>query len=81
MSRWTGIGSVAALIMILAPATARNALAHCDTLDAPVGGSCPPALAKGDVKIIHPWVAADKALETGDPQPLLMLIDESPHGH
>jgi hypothetical protein len=60
MSRWIGIGSVAALIMILMLATAGNALAHCDTLDGPVVSLAKQALEKGDVKIILPWVAADK---------------------
>jgi len=39
MSRWTGIGSVAAFVMILVLATAGNALAHCDGLDGPVVSS------------------------------------------
>lgn|GEM_PF-1876839 len=67
MKALTGIGSVAAVVIILGLATAGNALAHCDTLDGPVVNLARQALAKGDVKIILPWVAADKALETGDP--------------
>lgn len=63
MSRWTGIGSVAATVIILVLATAGNALAHCDTLDGPVVNLARQALAKGDVKIILPWVAADKEVE------------------
>lgn len=58
MSRWTGIGSVAAAVIILVLATAGNVLAHCDTLDGPVVNLARQALAKGDVKIILPWVAA-----------------------
>lgn len=79
MSRWTGIGSVAATVIILVLATAGNALAHCDTLDGPVVNLARQALAKGDVKIILPWVAADKALETGDPEELLKLINGKVH--
>jgi len=60
MRRWTGIGTAAALVMILALATAGNALAHCDTLDGPVVNLARQALAKGDVKIVLPWVAAEK---------------------
>lgn len=142
MSRWAGIRCVAAVI-ILVLSTAGNALAHCDTLDGPVVNLARQALAKGDVKIILPWVsaekegeirkafdltmavrgkgekereladmyffetlvrihragegapytglmpagldlgpaipAADKALESGDPQPLLKLINEKVH--
>jgi hypothetical protein len=63
MSRWTGVGSAAALIMILMLTTAGNALAHCDTLDGPVVALARQALDKGDVKIILPWVAADKEAE------------------
>lgn len=63
MSRWTGIGSVAALVMILMLTMVSNALAHCDTLDGPVIALARQALAKGDVKIILPWVAADKEVE------------------
>lgn len=63
MRRWTGIGSVVALVMILVLATAGNALAHCDTLDGPVVNLARQALAEGDVKIILPWVAADKESE------------------
>lgn len=63
MTRWTGFGSVAAAVIILVLATAGNALAHCDTLDGPVVNLARQALAKGDVKIILPWVAADKEAE------------------
>ena len=35
-------------------------MAHCDTLDGPVVSLAMQALEKGDVKIILPWVAADK---------------------
>src|SRR5512140_2812473 len=143
MSGRTGIGGVAALVMILVLATAGNALAHCDTLDGPVVNLARQGLAKGDVKTILQWLwvvkeaeikkafdltmavrgkgekekeladmyffetlvrvhragegapytglkpagldlgpaipAADKALETGDPGPLLKLINEKTH--
>ena len=63
MGRWAGIGSVVALVMILVLATAGDALAHCDGLDGPVVNLARQALAKGDVKIVLPWVAADKEPE------------------
>jgi hypothetical protein len=63
MGRWTGTGSVVALVMVLVLATAGNALAHCDGLDGPVVSLARKALATGDVKIILPWVAADKEAE------------------
>jgi hypothetical protein len=63
MSRWTGIGSVVALIMILVLAMAGSAVAHCDALDGPVITLARQSLEKGDVKIILPWVAADKEAE------------------
>jgi hypothetical protein len=63
MRRRMGIGSVAALTMILTLATAGNALAHCDALDGPVITLARQSLEKGDVKIILPWVAADKEAE------------------
>lgn len=63
MNRWTGIGSVAAAVIFLVLAMVGNALAHCDTLDGPVVNLARQALAKGDVKIILPWVAADKEAE------------------
>lgn len=63
MKRWAGIGSVAALVMILVLAAAGNALAHCDGLDGPVVTLARQALAKGDVKIILPWVAAGEEAE------------------
>jgi hypothetical protein len=47
MGRWTGIGSVVALVMVLVLATAGNALAHCDGLDEPVVNLARQALAKG----------------------------------
>jgi len=74
MNRWTGIGSVAALIMILVLATAGNALAHCDTLDGPVVNLARQALAKGDVKIILPWVSAEKEGEIRKAFDLTMAV-------
>jgi hypothetical protein len=58
-----GIGSVAAAVIILVLGTAVSALAHCDTLDGPVINLARQALEKGDVKIILPWVAAEKETE------------------
>lgn len=63
MKRTAGFGVVAAMIVILTLVSARNALAHCDTLDGPVVNLAREALAKGDVNIILPWVAADKEAE------------------
>lgn len=59
MSKGKFFGGVAAVI-ILVLATAGDVLAHCDTLDGPVVNLARQALAKGDVKIILPWVAAEK---------------------
>ena len=55
-------GSAAAAIIILMFA-AGGALAHCDTLDGPVVSLAKEALKKGDVKLVLPWVAADKEAE------------------
>ena len=74
MRRWTGIGSVAGLVMVLALATAGNALAHCDGLDGPVVNLARQALAKGDVKIILPWVAADEEAEIRKAFDLTMAV-------
>lgn len=74
MSRWTGIGSVAAFVMILVLATAGNALAHCDTLDGPVVNLARQALAKGDVKIILPWVSVEKEGEIRKAFDLTMAV-------
>jgi len=74
MGRWTGIGSMATLVMILVLATAGNALAHCDTLDGPVVNLARQALAKGDVKIILPWVAADEEAEIRKAFDLTMAV-------
>ena len=63
MNGWTGFGSVATAVILLVLATAGNALGHCDTLDGPVVNLARQALAKGDVKIVLPWVAADKEAE------------------
>jgi Family of unknown function (DUF6448) len=63
MKGWASIGSVAAAVIILILGTAGSALAHCDTLDGPVVNLARQALAKGDVKIVLPWVAADKEAE------------------
>ena len=57
------IGGVAAAVIILVFSTAGSAQAHCDTLDGPVISQARQALEKGDVKIVLPWVAADKEKE------------------
>lgn len=74
MSRWTGFGSVMLLVMILVLATAGSALAHCDALDGPVITLARQSLEKGDVKIILPWVAADKEAEIRKAFDLTMAV-------
>jgi len=74
MSRWTGIGGVAALVMILVLATVGSALAHCDTLDGPVVVLARQALDKGNVKLILPWVAADQEGEIRKAFDLTMAV-------
>jgi hypothetical protein len=64
MKLLSGIGSVAAVIILLL-GTAGSAMAHCDTLDGPVINLARQALAKGDVKIVLPWVASEKEAEIG----------------
>ena len=54
---------VAAGVILLVIGTAGSALAHCDTLDGPVIIKAKLALEKGDVKLVLPWVAADKEKE------------------
>ena len=63
MDRSRGIGGVAAAVIILVLSIPGSALAHCDTLDGPVVTQARQALEKGDVKIVLPWVAADKEKE------------------
>jgi hypothetical protein len=74
MKRWVGIGTVAAAVIILVLATAGNALAHCDALDGPVINLARKSLEKGDVKIILPWVAADKEAEIRKAFDLTMAV-------
>ena len=74
MRRRTGTGRVAAMVMILTLATAGNALAHCDSLDGPVVNLARQALDKGDVKIILPWVAAEKEGEIRKAFDLAMAV-------
>jgi hypothetical protein len=73
MKRWPGIGIVAAVI-ILVMGTAGSALAHCDTLDGPVVNLARQALAKGDVKIVLPWVAQEKEAEIRKAFDLAMAV-------
>jgi len=63
MARRSVIGIVAAAVIIVVLSMAGRALAHCDTLDGPVISQARQALEKGDVKIVLPWVAADKEKE------------------
>lgn len=55
-----GSGAAAVVILMLA---AGGALAHCDSLDGPVVSLAREALEKGDVKLVLPWVAAEKEEE------------------
>jgi len=64
---------LAAAIIILM-LTAGGAMAHCDTLDGPVVSLAMQALEKGDVKIILPWVAADKEGEIREAFALVMAV-------
>jgi len=74
MKGWAGIRSVAVAVILLTLSTAGNGLAHCDTLDGPVINLARQALAKGDVKIILPWVAADKEAEIRKAFDLAMAV-------
>lgn len=74
MSGWTRAGCVAVGVLFLGLATAGNALAHCDTLDGPVVNLARQALAKGDVKIILPWVSAEKEGEIRKAFDLTMAV-------
>jgi hypothetical protein len=60
MARW---GLAAAAFVFLVSGMAGSALAHCDTMDGPVISDARQALEKGDVKVVLPWVAADKEKE------------------
>ena len=74
MKRMAKFGSVAAAVIILVLATAGSALAHCDALDGPVIGLARQALAQGDVKIVLPWVAANKEAEIRKAFDLTMAV-------
>jgi hypothetical protein len=63
MEKRSMIYGVAAAVIIVVLSTASGALAHCDTLDGPVISQARQALEKGDVKIVLPWVAAEKETE------------------
>jgi hypothetical protein len=60
--------------MILVLARWRERLAHCDALDGPVINLARQSLEKGDVKIILPWVAADKEAEIRKAFDLTMAV-------
>ena len=68
------ISGVAAAVIILMFSTAGSALAHCDTLDGPVISQARQALEKGDVKIVLPWVAADKEKEIREAFDLVVAV-------
>ena len=73
--KWTArFGVAATMFVILTSFSAGNALAHCDTLDGPVVNLARQALAKGDVNIILPWVAADKEAEIRKAFDLTMVV-------
>ncbi len=74
MRNWTEIGCVAAMVMILTLATAGSARAHCDALDGPVISLARQSLEKGDVKMILPWVAAEKEAEIRKAFDLTMAV-------
>jgi len=73
MGRWAVFGAMAAVIILVVSAEG-NALAHCDTLDGPVVNLARQALAKGDVRIVLPWVAADKEVEIRKAFDLTMAV-------
>ena len=74
MARRSVIGGVAAAVIIMVLSTVGSALAHCDGLDGPVVNLARQALAKGDVKIVLPWVAADKEVEIRKAFDLTMAV-------
>jgi hypothetical protein len=69
----SGIGVVLAAI-ILVFGTAGSAMAHCDTMDGPVVSLARKALAKGDVNVVLPWVAAGKEAEIRKAFDLAMAV-------
>lgn len=73
MKPWAGIGSAAAVI-ILVLGTSGSARAHCDTLDGPVVNLARQALAKGDVNLVLPWVEAEKETEIRKAFDLAMAV-------
>lgn len=73
MKPWAGIGSAAAVI-ILVLGTSGSARAHCDTLDGPVVNLARRALAKGDVNLVLPWVEAEKETEIRKAFDLAMAV-------
>jgi hypothetical protein len=74
MRKSTGVGSVVAMVIILVLATTGNALAHCDTMDGPVILQARQSLEKGDVKIVLPWVSADKEKEIREAYDLVVAV-------
>ena len=74
IERVLGMGYMVARGYILGLAMAGNAQAHCDTLDGPVVNLARQALARGDVKIVLPRVAADKEAEIRKAFDLTMVV-------
>jgi len=74
MARRGVISGVAAAIIILVLLMAGSALAHCDTMDGPVISQARQALERGDVKIVLPWVAADKEKEVREAFDLAVAV-------
>jgi hypothetical protein len=74
MKRWTAVGGAAAMVMVSVLVPGGSARAHCDGLDGPVVNSARQALAGGDVKIVLPWVAADREAEIRKAFDLAMAV-------
>src|SRR5512135_2389158 len=68
------ISGVAAVVILLVLSTAGSALAHCDTLDGPVISQARQALETRDVKVVLPWVAAEKEKEVREAFDLAVAV-------
>jgi len=74
MARRCAFSGVAVAVIILVLSTTGSALAHCDTLDGPVISQARQALEKGDVRIVLPWVAAEKEKEIREAFDLVVAV-------
>lgn len=74
MKKSAKLGCVAAAVILWTTGLAGSVFAHCDTLDGPVVNLARQALAKGDVKMILPWVAADQEAEIRKAFDLAMAV-------